>query len=58
MEKIEEIEQWQQTVQLETQNGAALWKAIHISLILTIFFCFVCFVIVYNLCILISNSSL
>ena len=58
MEKIEEIEQWQQTVQLETQNGAALWKAIHISLILIIFFCFVCFVIVYNLCVLISNSSL
>ena len=47
MEKIEEIEQWQQEVQLETKNGAALWKAIHISLILIIFF----FVIVYNLCV-------
>ena len=58
MEKIEEIEQWQQTVQLETQNGAALWKAIHISLIFDHFFCFVCFIIVYNLCVLISNSSL
>ena len=40
MEKIEEIEQWQQKVQLETKNGAALWKAIHISLILIIFVCF------------------
>ena len=48
MEKIEEIEQWQQEVQLETKNGAALWKAIHISLILIIFFFFV---IVYNLCV-------
>ena len=38
MEKIEEIEQWQQEIQLETKNGAALWKAIHISLILIIFF--------------------
>ena len=50
MEKIEEIEQWQQEVQLETKNGADLWKAIHISLILIIFFLFV-FVIVYNLCV-------
>ena len=50
MEKIEEIEQWQQEVQLETKNGAALWKAIHISLILIIFFLFV-FVIVYTLCV-------
>ena len=41
MEKIEAIEQWQQKVHLETKNGAALWKAIHISLILIIFF--VCF---------------
>ena len=40
MEKIEEIEQWQQEVQLETKNGAALWKEIHISLILIIFVCF------------------
>ena len=42
MEKIEEIEQWQQKVQLETKNGVALWKAIHISLILIIFvgFCY------------------
>ena len=48
MEKIEEIEQWQQKVQLETKNGAALWKAIHISLIL-IKILFV-FVIVYTLC--------
>ena len=45
MEKIEEIEQWKQKVQLETKNGAALWKAIHISLIL------IFFVIVYNLCV-------
>ena len=37
MEKIEETEQWQQKVQLETKNGAALWKAIHISLILIFF---------------------
>ena len=49
MEKIEEIEQWQQKVQLETKNGVALWKAIHISLILIIFL-FV-FVIVYTLCV-------
>ena len=56
MEKIEEIEQWQQKVQLETKNGAALWKAIHISLIFIKFF--VCFVIVYKLCVLISNRSL
>ena len=47
MEKIEETEQWQQKVQLETKNGAALWEAIHISLILVFFF----FVIVYNLCV-------
>ena len=49
MERIEEIEQWQKKVQLETKNGAALWKAIHINLILIIFL-FV-FVIVYNLCV-------
>ena len=47
MKKIEEIEQWQKKVQLETKNGAALWKAIHISLILIIFL--IVFVIVYNL---------
>ena len=46
MEKIEEIEQWEQKVQLETKNGPALWKAIHISLILINFV-----VIVYNLCV-------
>ena len=40
MEKIEETKQWQQKVQLETKNGAALWKAIHISLILVFFFCY------------------
>ena len=49
MEKIEEIEQWQQEILLETKNGAALWKAIHISLILIIFL--LVFIIVYNLCV-------
>ena len=48
MEKIEEIKQWQQEFQLETKNGAALWKAIHISVILIIL---VVFIKVYTLCV-------